>query len=239
MSLTVHAGGAIFEAPMVGLNLGDMVFDARRFIYVKSLRALVCSGFQGQFDPLLEGARHYGAETVVMVGLDHSIKGIQALKSFSEHHLRVQLVSSQDDPDFRLQCERGAVDFNGELVWGRYRFSDALEPGKVELYFVSAIGRTIGGQHFGVRVGQMGLGGRKLPVFLKGMGQVLLPSLNPQHRVASVFRKPLVRYDVFAVGHHRVFPLGKVADLKEVKFMGRIPLNTSTLGQRRPAAAKA
>ena len=225
---------------MNSLVLGDIVFDPRRVIFVKSLKALVCAGLRESaqlssiVESLIETLEHYKAESLIVTGCSLSSTVLEALREIQKKGVRVSLVSQKNADQAVQNAEALGFEVHQELVWGKYRFVEVLEHGAVELYFVSAIGGSGEDElSYSVRVGRSGLGGIYLPVFLKGLGQVMLPSVNPACKRASVFRKSLSRYDVFAVGHHRVFPLGKVADLREVRTLGQIPLSPRTLGSKR------
>lgn len=228
------------RAMLNGLNLGDLILDARRFIFVKSLNALVCADFQ--MDSEDQGAvfiktisdlkKSYGFETLVIIGGVFSAANCHVLGSILSTCLvpRLFVVTESQWPAL---ASLGA-EVHHELVWGKYRFTESIEPGVVEKYFLSSIG-TCGAslRRFTVRVGKAGFGRMHLPVFLKGLGQLILPGLSDATKEESVFQKIFDRYDVFAAGHHKVFAMGKVGDLRPLRTaMGRIPLSVETLAHR-------
>lgn len=228
-----------------GLSLGDLVLDARLVVYIKSLRALAClslfeavePGDYGALSQVLKAYEDYRPESLVVMGPVPDAAGLMALKEHLPEGLKVHVVTDTRDEVLQALAEESGFEWHQELVWARYRFVERLETGAVELYFVSAIGGAgapvESPRRYALKVGRPGFGGMKLPVFLKGMGQVILPSLNAKAKVNSIFSaKELARYEVLAAGHSRVFPLGRVADLKPATTLGTMPLAVSTLGKK-------
>src|SRR5581483_11294336 len=115
----------------------------------------------------------------------------------------------------QLLAEAQGCEIHRELVWDRYRFVEFEEklPDKqpLELHLTTITGASRESAHYAIRVGRNPFSGMKLAVFLKGIGSLILPSLDPGAAAISVFQSALQRYDVFAVGYARVLPLGKVA----------------------------
>lgn len=228
-----------------GLLLGDIIFDPRRVIFVRSLRTIVCLGLKEChsldkiFLDLSECQQLYKADTFILIGVQLNSVLLLRIQALAQSGVRIQIVAKHLTDIMIKEAEDLGFEVHSELVWGKYRFAEAIEIGTMELYFLSAIGGTDhSDSDFAVRVGRASLVGMKLPVFLKGLGHVILPQLDPHCKKRSVFRRSLARYDAFAVGHHRVFPLGKIADLKEVRSLGSIPLSRSTLGSKRAGARK-
>lgn len=233
---------------MSGLKLGDLILDPRRVLYIPSLRAVVCTGLQeGLQVSIADGLRgviervdatlaEYKPEFFVVLGSLSSSSGVSyesALAGMARRwgrKTRIQLVSRDPDAEVRAMAEALGCEVHNELVWGKYRFVESEEPHALELQLLTISGSP----HYSIRVGNRPFGGMKLAVFLKGLGRLNLPSMNPQEAGASVFKQGLDRCDVFAVGHQRVLPMGKVGDLKPFKGIGRgLPISKATLGARR------
>ncbi|MBI3542592.1 MAG: hypothetical protein HY075_04885 [Deltaproteobacteria bacterium] len=148
---------------------------------------------------------------------------------------KLQLVAQNAQADFRETAKALGCEVHNELVWGRYRFVEREDRNNLEVQLLT----ICGGAHYSLRVGAGPFGGMKLPVFLKGFGRLTLPSVDPTATPTSVFRPGFERCDVFAVGHQRVLPLGKVCDLKSVKGIVRgLPISKATLAARRRAPAE-
>ena len=224
------------------VSIGDLVLDPRKFLYLKSLKVLICVGLfecfdiASQVEKLLEAVELHKAESLILIG---PIEDKQSLMAFSEHFLDkipVHIVSSTKNEDIIQTAESLAMEWHQELVWAKYRFVESLDLGTVEMYFVSAIGGFVSEektQSFALKVGKTGFGGRKLPVFLKGLGQMILPSLNDESTASTVFSDQLSRYDLFAIGHTRVFPLGRVSELEPAQSFGKIPYSVIHKGSRK------
>jgi hypothetical protein len=225
-----------------GLSLGDIVFDPARLLYVKSLRAIVCVGLLEFTEKkgvsaraaVVDAIAQYEAESLIAIGPVHGKASVAALKQALPAAVRVHVVCSDADPDVMAYAEETDFEWHQELVWAKYRFAESLELGAIELYFVSAIGGAgdVGKptvQHT-LKVGKAGFGGMSLPIFLKGLGQVVLPSLNPQAKTMSILKRPeLARYDALAAGHKRVFPMGRINEIAPAATFGKVPLSVSHL----------
>jgi hypothetical protein len=230
---------------LTALNLGDMVFDPRGFVFIKSLHAIAvvglmeCEDAVGACAVARDVVQLHQAESFICLG-DISSRGhVSALKDALPPSVRIHLVSSKIEPTVRTYAEEEHIEVHQELVWAKYRFADALVPGTLELYFVSAIGgaptkgRGRASTASVIKFGRSGIGARALPVFLKGLGQVLLPSVNPKAKKVSALRKELARYDAFAAGHTRVFPMGRVAEIEPAATFGKVPLAVSTMKKKK------
>jgi hypothetical protein len=233
---------------MSGLKLGDLVLDPRRAVYISSLSAVVCSGLHGALQVGISGGLRgvmeridgvldlYRPEFLVVLGpvsSDSTNSFESALTGMARRwgkRAKIQLVARQADGDVRAMAEALGCEVHHELVWGRYRFVESDPCNNLELQLMTVQGAP----NYGVKVGGRPFGGMKLPVFLKGFGRLTLPSSNPTQQPLSVFQPELERSDVFAVGHQRVLPLGKVGDLKPFKGIARgLPISKATLGARR------
>ena len=226
---------------MTGLQLGEIVFDPAHFIYLPRLKALVCVGLlEGLRAPGKQGAalvstvdlmlKRYQPESLIAIGdLDLEVAGI-----LSRWRSRAKFipVSSEANYDVVLKAEKLGLELHKELVWGGYRFKDTIEA-EPELPFLSVTGPPPGMQYY-VRLGRAPWKGFRLPVFLKGPGRLVLPSLNPNAKTALLLNSPYrrqKRYDVFAIGHARILPLGKITDLGAAAGLnGRLPFNRDVLG---------
>ncbi len=227
---------------LTALNLGDMVFDPRGYVFIKSLRAIAVVGFMECADAAAAAviARdvvvHFSAESFVAIGPVENKAGIAALKQALPDLVRVHVVSDEIVEPIAIYADHEHVEVHRELVWAKYRFTQCLVLGTMELYFVSSIGGAPSTAHslaHVIKFGRKGFGGRALPVFLKGLGQVMLPSVNPEAKKVSALRKELARYDVFAVGHTRVFPMGRVSEIEPAATFGKVPLVVSTLAGKK------
>lgn len=231
---------------MSGLKLGDLILDPRRVLYIPSLRAVVCSGLQealgvgiaggvrGVLERIDSVLADYKPEALIVLGKLDGDTGLTGMARRWGKKVRLQLVANDPDSEAKALAEALGCEVHHELVWGRYRFVEGeQDKGALELQFLTIMGSP----HYSVRVGRGPFGGMKLAVFLKGLGRVVLPTLDPSgNGAASVFTTGLERFDVFAAGHQRVLPMGKVADLKPIKGIARgLPIAKATLGGRRRA----
>jgi hypothetical protein len=216
---------------MSGLKLGDLILDPRRMVYIQSLKALVCTGMQEALHVGIAGGLRgvlervdamlieYKPEALIVLGSltkDSAITGISRRWGKS---CRVQFAAHDPNSDARDLAESLGCEVHHELVWGNYRFiekEESIASPEVQLTTI------VGDPHYSIKIGRNPFGGMKLAVFLKGPGRLVLPSVSPVNGTAkSIFEEDLGRYDVFAVGHQRVLPLGKVVDLKPYKGLAR------------------
>ncbi len=224
---------------MTGLSLGDIIFDPRRLVYIKSLNAVACLGMLGPSFPrtvraAVAACAQYKAETLIAVGAVDSRAALDDLKHELPAYVKVHVVADDKDEALRVEAEKLGMEWHRELVWARYRFAERQELGTVELYFVSSIGGGPSGAEttYSLKVGRAGFGGMHLAAFLRGMGHLVLPSMNSEAKKVSVLRKSLVRYDVIAAGHSRVFPMGKISEIEPITTFGTVPLTVSTLAKK-------
>lgn len=227
---------------MGGLVLGDIILDARRVVYVRSLRAVVCADLHGALTVGIAGGLRGVLERVDAVLAEYHPENLIIIGPFDEktplagiarrwgRKAKIQLVAAKPDADARAIAEALDCEVHNELLWGRYRFVETVDESALELQ-----AQTIaGGPHYSIRVGNRPFGGMKLVVFVKGLGKLILPSMSPEAPAASVFCPELERYDIFAAGYQRVLPMGKVADLKAQRgFVGTLPLDRSVLRKNR------
>lgn len=235
---------------MSGLKLGDFVLDARRVLYLPSIKALVCSGLhealrvpiaaglRGVLERVDEVFEEYTPEHFIVLGTLNPATAASSeavLRGVSRRwgkRAKIQFVVQDPDNDARELAEALGCEVYNELVWDRYRFVEKEDRNNLELQLLT----IVGGPYYGVRVGNRPFGGMKLPVFLKGLGRLTLPSMDENSPMISVFQPSLERCDVFAVGHQRVLPLGKVGDLKPFKGIVRgLPISKAALGAKKRA----
>jgi hypothetical protein len=175
--------------------------------------------------------QQYGAESLVCIGPVDGVEALDDLRHELPAGVRVHVVTEARDELSRGMAERLGMDWHRELVWARYRFVERQDMDSMELYFVSSIGGGTDGASstYALKVGRAGFGGMRLSTFLKGMGHLILPSMDDGARTVSVLRKSLSRYDVIAVGHSRVFPMGKISEIEPISSFGKVPLKVSSL----------
>lgn len=244
---------------MSGLKIGDITLDPRGLIYIPSIKAIVCSGLKdalylqqaktvrkitAEIDSAIE---RYMPENMIILGSLKDEKSLSAIAKKWSKTLRILLISNQISKEAKAVCEALKMETHSELIWDRYRFVEKFEnPPFVDSSDIQAIDfqfMTIaGGSHYFVRIGQapydlLGLfSGEKLRVFLRGMGRLKLPSLNPTDNETSIFMVSddpfFARYDVFALGHSRILPLGKVADAKKFVTLNTLPVKKKALNHR-------
>ena len=229
-----------------GLKLGDLILDPRRVVYIPSLNAVVCAGLHEALSIGISGGLRgvlermdavletYKPEALIILGLgDLSEKSpVTGIARRWGKQTKIHFVTNESQADGRMIAEALGCEVHHELVWGRYRFVESEKKGVLEVQLLTIVGHP----NYVVKVGSMPFGGMKLAVFLKGIGKLILPTLSPNAASASVFNSDLGRYDLFAVGHQRVLPMGKVDGLKSVKGIGRgLPIVKATLGAKRRA----
>lgn len=210
---------------MSGIKLGDYTLDCERVLYLHSLRACVVSDLgeaaaqqsvedlQKKFEVWRE---RYQPEILIILGemrsadfkLGSPVRAL--LRAWTTTQTRLIWVCPQIPKDCIETLDSLHCEVHQELIWGRYRFGFDLEDATTDNGFLTITARP----HFSVKFASRILSSRFLSVFLKGQGHIVLPSLGPKISRKSVLRSSLARYDVFAVGHQRVLPLGKVADLR-------------------------
>ncbi len=224
---------------MTGLSLGDIIFDPRRLIYIKSLNAVACLGVLGPSFPRAVRAAaaacvQYKAESLIAIGAVDGIEALDDLKHELPSQVKVHVVAEAKDEICGKMAEKLGMEWHRELVWARYRFAEKQELGNMELYFVLSIGGGPEGAEavYSLKVGRAGFGGMHLAAFLRGMGHMVLPSMNGEAKKISVLRKSLARYDVIAAGHSRVFPMGKISEIEPITTFGKVPLTVSTLSKK-------
>lgn len=223
---------------MSGLKLGDLILDARRVAYVASLRALVCSdlhealnvrisqGLRGVVERIDALFKEYRPEHLIVFGAFSEESPLAGIARRWGKKAKVHFVTSKPDQDAVAIAEGLGCEVHHQLIWGRYCFVDDAsdEPSEIQLMTIT------GKPRYAIRVGRT-FGGMKLMVFLKGQGRLIVPSLNSDGGVHSVFTSRLERYDIFAVGYQLVLPMGKVADLKPFKGIGgSLSVTKATLG---------
>lgn len=227
---------------MNGLKLGDLVLDPRRVVYIPSLNAVVCaglhealcisisSGLRGVLERMDAILDTYKPEALIILGRLSEKSPVGGIARRWGKRTKVHFVANDPNADARAIAEAMGCEVHHELIWGHYRFVEAEEKGALEVQLLTMVGHP----NYDIKVGSMPFGGMKLAVFLKGIGKLVLPTMSPNAASASVFSADLGRYDLFAVGHQRVLPMGKVDGLKSVKGMGGgLPIVKATLGAKR------
>lgn len=231
---------------MSGLRLGDLVLDARRFIYIPSLRAVVCTGLHDALKLGISRGLRDILKKVDSTLADYKPDSFIILGSFSEQSAltgmvrrwgkttKLLLVARNPNAEAQGMAEALGCEVHQELVWENYRFVQVDGDLGMDLQLLTVAGEP----NYAIRVGNgpfgATLGGMKLAVFLKGLRRLFLPSLGPDAPSAGIFRTELERYDAFAVGHQRILPLGKVADLKSFKGIGgSLPISKARVAGRK------
>lgn len=241
---------------MSGMKLGDLMLDPRGVVYIPSLRALVCSGLKqavasknpryvreigGRMDHVI---RKHAPETVLVLGSMEDESGLSAIARRWGALARFVFVSARPAVDARAVAEALKFEVHHELAWDKYRFLEKfekppfLDPNDVQALDFQFLTIAGDGAYF-VRIGKvpfdpLGLfSGIKLNVFLKGLGRFKLPPLDPGKTLTSVFAADddpfFDRYDVFAMGHSRILPLGKVTDLRGHVSLDALPIKKRVL----------
>lgn len=226
---------------MGGLKLGDLILDPRRVVYIPSLKAVVCAGLHEALSiGIADGLRgvlervdavleEYAPESLIIVGHFTEQSALTGITRRWGKRAKIHLIANDPSVEARGLAEALGCEVHHELIWGRYRFVEAEDSNAFEAQLTTMLGKP----NYSVKVGNP-LGGMKLPVFLKGIGKIYLPSLDPSTSGTSVFSENVGRFDVFAVGHQRMLPMGKVADLKSAKEIVRgLPVAKATLGARK------
>lgn len=250
---------------MSGMKLGDLMLDPRGVVFIPSLRALVCSELKqalasknskyvrevgGRVDHAI---RWYAPETVIVLGPMEDEAALSAIARRWGAAVRFVFVSAKPAPDARAVAEALKFEVHHELAWDKYRFLEKfdkppfLDPNEVQTLDFQFLAIAGGGSYF-VRIGKvpfdpLGLfSGIKLNVFLKGLGRFKLPALDPGKTLTSVFAADddpfFDRYDVFAMGHSRILPLGKVTDLRGHVSLDALPIKKRVLRAERPRGAQ-
>ncbi len=246
---------------MTHLHLNDYIFDVRRAVYIKSIKALVIGhlgdsllgGFSGKHlirasSPTVKQSQRIGVSvrshlmylsqlleeytpsTLLLLGGPVYQSLIDALTRRINRKKIVWITSKNttnewpNHPKTNQQalldtCE---IEHHTELLWNQYRFTadqgiDFTPPRNdmVEVTCASSfqlmLGTPIGTAH-------------TLPVFLKSPQKLFIPSFGDTGLAASIYQKEFMRFDVFAIGHARILPLGKVSDLHSDKnVFGKLP----------------
>lgn len=222
---------------MSGIKLGDYTFDSRRVLYLASLKACVigdfveaCGGRSGRLSP--EDRVHtierlhaqferwsevYRPEVLIIIGevneADFAADSPERTltKLWASQGARLIFIATKPPRETVETLEKLGCEVHQSLIWGRYRF----ECGEEDLVPVDSKFITVSAHpNYSIKFASGVLRSRSLGVFLKGFAHILVPSLSSNGDAKSVFRSSLARYDVFAVGHQRILPLGKVADLR-------------------------
>lgn len=243
------------------MKLGDLMLDPRGVVFIPSLRALVCSEFKqalvsknsryvreisGYMDHAI---RVYAPETVIVLGPMEDEAALSAIARRWGAAVRFVFVSAKPAPDACAVAEALKFEVHHELAWDKYRFLEKfdqppfLDPNEVQTLDFQFLTIAGGGDYF-VRIGKvpfdpLGIfSGIKLSVFLKGFGRFKLPTLDPGKTLTSVFAvddDPFFdRYDVFAMGHSRILPLGKVTNLRGHVSLDALPIKKRVLRASRP-----
>jgi hypothetical protein len=249
------------------LKIGDAEIDSKKILYISSLNAVVvsqlASGFKlSHFDdfekslkPLIQFIETKSAESLIIIGAQMPIEFWKVLVGNLPKKISLQVVGNAETKkvyDKYKELLGFLHEFQGEyheeLLWGRYRF---LELGSNEVQQNDFLGNflefqfqtIVGGVGFGVSLGTGFFAkpfvGYELPVFLKGVGKILLASYSERTPLKSIKRKGLNRFDVFGVGHQRILPMGKVQDLKVMpgslgRVLHRVPLSKKSFKKISP-----
>jgi hypothetical protein len=209
---------------MTPLQLGDYVLDPAKFLYIPKLRALVCSGLQHALlshpetkrlaflEAFWRSVQRYPASSIVSIGALQGTSGLRLLRErFGSSH-KLICVSALADKPIIDEIERLGIEFHKQLVWSDFRFKEANpkqlgEKVQMNVFTIASMQAdhqpTISAFHLPFML-------ENAPVFLKGHGRLLLPSVSPNARAFSVLSPLFHSYDTFAVHRRSVLPLGKV-----------------------------
>lgn len=198
----------------LGMRLGDLVFDPRLFLFIPSIKALVAARFVELYRPenlkrLVAAIREHRPDNIIFLEGTWNKQWDQLVLQIAADapkKMRIAIVSEGMSPVTVSQLEKHGFEPYEELVWGDYQFSSV--PGESGFFRISPDSKYF------VRLGNE-LQGVKMPVFLKSGAELLLPCIDRDSVCDPVFQQPkLTGFDVFAAGDRRVYPLGKVRDLK-------------------------
>lgn len=249
---------------MSGLKIGDLVLDPRGLVFLPSQKVLVCFGLKqalsiknskigkGVVERVDYAIKHHQPETLIILGPLEDELGLALISKRFGSKVRIVLVAANPSKDACAVAEALKFEVHQELVWDRYRFIERFEnPVFVDSDDMQALDfqflTIAGGADYYVRIGKAAydpLGiftGEKLHVFLRGLGRLKIPSLDPDHGLTSVFSvadDPFFdRYDVFAMGHSRILPLGKVTEIKKIALLDTIPVTKKALSGKTKKSA--
>lgn len=237
------------------LKLGDIVFDSRRVIFLSSLQTVVCSGlsealefarsrrgFHKNFHNLRSAIERfdcvltdYEPQSVILLGPFLRPEIFLTIARRWGKNTKLHIVASNVLPEIRALAEKYGCEIHNELIWDKYRFVETEFTQNPQMPLITISGHP----HYVIHVGKGYFGGFDLSVFLKGLGHLMLPSFHVAAATNTIFRDSLERYDVFAVGHSRVFPLGKVADIKIYRSTaGALPITKTALAGKLKSVRK-
>lgn len=233
---------------MSGLQLGDCILDPECFIYVPSLQVIACSGIQHAFSRSTPWeAKHffekfeiaigkYPTQSIIFLGSLQSTLGLRTLHERLGRKYKLIWISSKPSIEAVHVAEGLGFEVHQQLAWDHFRFKEAnpnqfQEQVQMSIFTVASIR---GDHQPTIKLGKNPFRNRRLPVFLKGHGRLLLPSVSPMAEPFSVLIPKFNSYDAFAAGHARVLPLGKVKEIRKTAgISGRLPLKKKTLGGSR------
>mgnify|MGYP000878688735 CR=1 FL=1 len=221
---------------MSGLKLGDTTLDSGRVLYLHSLKACVVAGFveaTGGRDPKISQEARVGnierlhrqferwrashnPDILIIIGelRDGDFRPGQPertlVKLWTSLGVRMLFIAPKPARTTTHVLESLGCEVHQDLIWGRYRFECGINGIPIDSKFLCVSAEP----RYCIKFASGMLRTRTLGVFLRGFGQILIPSLDSKSDMKSVLRSSLARYDVFAVGHQKILPLGKVADLR-------------------------
>ncbi len=249
---------------MSGLRLGDIILDPRSFVCLPSIRVLACSGLRSALasknvkiiNEVIEKTNYslnkYNPETLIIFCSLNSPDGLQSISKKWGGKYRIIFISKNPSPEAAATCEKLKFEIHQELVWNKFRFIELFEtppfmdPSEMQALDFQFLTLAGGVNHY-VKIGKvpfdpLGLFyGKKLEVFLKGLGRLEIPSMDPN--IASTFLLSSAenlfynRYDVFAMGHSRILPLGKLSEINQFVSHSILPVSRKALGGKRKKTA--
>lgn len=204
--------------------LGDLSFDPRKVLFIHSLKTLVVSDLRealefskpAELTKMVESfdlaVEDFKPKSLVIIDSLKSPVGIQGIVKKWGKNAEIHFVASNPSEEALLLAESLHCILHQEFAWNQYRFTGSSEATEVHLGMTAIVNNPL----CGIRLGNGVLNSHMTPVFLRGLGQIILPSFMKNKIQHSVFKPSLKleRYDVFAIGHKRVLPMGKVRDLK-------------------------
>lgn len=233
---------------MNGLQLGDCILDSECFIYIPSLEVVACSGIQHAFECLTpweskrffsdfaKALERYPTQTVIFIGALQSQLGLQSIHQKLSPRYKLIWISSKPNLEALHTAEALGFEVHQQLIWNHFRFKEAnpsqfQEQVQMSIFTISSIRAD---QRATIKLGRHPLKNHQLPVFLKGHGRLLLPSISPIAESFSVLIPKFNSYDAFAAGHARVLPLGKIKEIRKTAGISkRLPLKKKALGGSR------
>jgi hypothetical protein len=223
---------------MNGLKIGDMILDPSGLIYLSDINAVVGSGLTQSYslnsalrDEILlkiqKAIKKYEPKFFIILDSPKNPKSLEEVYKNFVSKLELIFVSNNLTESLKKTFDEHKIEFHEELIWDQYCFVENTKNSEFSLFTIS------GDSNYYIKVGRNNFDpfgmftGEKLKVFIRGGGRLKIPSLNPNLSLSSVLVLSddmfFNRCDVFAIGHSRVLPLGKISEIKKVALLDTIP----------------